>query len=158
MYTHRIHKNLMVNEITVNTSVPLKIKLHQNCRYGITGIIGIIKETEIENLSRQSACIVWTKVLDTNDIEKSSQMQGFRYLVIMTTNLTTENPKGAYIKYVVGGRGTGGGFYNFFRKFFIAQETIDLHISWPSNFFQKIFHGPSHQFSCLRLTCSSISG
>ena len=158
MYTHRIHKNLMVHEITVNTSVPLKIKLHQNCRYGIIGIIGIIKETEIENLSRQSAFIVWTKVLDTIDIEKSPQMQSFRYLVIMTTNLTTENPKGAYIKYVGGRRGGGGGFYKFFGKFFVAQDTVDLHISWPSNFFQKTFHDPSHQFCCLRLTCSSISG
>ena len=106
----------MVHEITVNTSVPLKIKLHQNCRYGIIGIIGIIKETEIENLSRQSAFIVWTKVLDTIDIEKSPQMQSFRYLVIMTTNLTTENPNGAHIKYVGGGRGAEG-FTNFSESF-----------------------------------------
>ena len=64
--------------------------------------------------------------------------------------------KGAYIKYV--GRGTGG-FYKFFRKFFIAQETIDLNISWPSNLFRKYFMPlPSILVSYLRLPCSSISG
>ena len=34
--------------------------------------------------------------------------------------------KGAYIKYVGGGP---GGFYKFFKKYFVAQETIDLNIS-----------------------------
>ena len=33
--------------------------------------------------------------------------------------------KGAYIKYVGGGT---GGFYKFFRKFFVAQVTIGLNI------------------------------
>ena len=47
--------------------------------------------------------------------------------------------KGAYIKYVGGG---AGGFYKFFKKCFIAQETIDLNISWPSNFFRKYFMAP----------------
>ena len=51
--------------------------------------------------------------------------------------------RGAYIKYVGGG---ARGFYKFFKKKFVAQETIGLNISWPSNFFQKIFHGPSHHF------------
>ena len=54
--------------------------------------------------------------------------------------------KGPYIKYVGGGAGR---FYKFFKKLFVAQETMDLNISRPSNFFQKIFHGPSHQFQFL---------
>ena len=41
--------------------------------------------------------------------------------------------KGAYIKYVGGGRG----FYKFFRKHSVAQGTIELNISWLSNLFQK---------------------
>ena len=67
---------------------------------------------------------------------------------------------GAYIKYV-GGRGGGvvGGSYKFFKKKFVAQETIDLKISWPSNFFKKYFMAPPIKFSFLfKLTCSSISG
>ena len=32
-----------------------------------------------------------------------------------------------------------GRFYNFFKKHFVAQETIDLNIPWPSNFFKKHF-------------------
>ena len=54
--------------------------------------------------------------------------------------------KGAYIKYVGGG---AGGFCKFFKKNFVAQETIDLNISWPL---------PSILVPYLRLTCSSISG
>ena len=54
--------------------------------------------------------------------------------------------KGAYIKYV----GVGaGGFYKFFKKSFLAQETIDLNISWPSNFFRKYFMAPPINFSFL---------
>ena len=41
--------------------------------------------------------------------------------------------KGAYIKYVGGG---AEGFYKFFKKFFVAQETIELNISWRSSFFR----------------------
>ena len=33
-----------------------------------------------------------------------------------------------------------------FQKKFVAQETIDLNILCPSNFFWKMFLGPSHQF------------
>ena len=54
--------------------------------------------------------------------------------------------KGAYIKYV---RGGAGGFYKFFKKIFVAQETIDLNISWPSNFFRKYFMTPPINFSFL---------
>ena len=54
--------------------------------------------------------------------------------------------KGAYIKYVGGGP---GGFYKFFKKYFVAQETIDLNISWPSNFFRKYFMAPPINFSFL---------
>ena len=62
--------------------------------------------------------------------------------------------KGAYIKYV---GGEAGGFYKFFKKYFIAQETIDLNISWPSDFFEKYFMA-SILVPYLRLACSSISG
>ena len=41
------------------------------------------------------------------------------------------------------------GLYKFFRKFFVAQETIDLTISWPSNFFRKYFMVPPINFSLL---------
>lgn len=112
IYTHRNRKNLMVNEIIVNTSVPLRINLHQNYKESndfdfkhfetkhtnSKGVIGITKETEVENLSRQSACIVWTKAPDTINIEKSSETQTFRYLAIVTTNLTTKNPEATAAK------------------------------------------------------------
>ena len=54
--------------------------------------------------------------------------------------------KGAYIKYVGGG---AGGFYKFFKNIFVAQETIDLNILWPSNFFGKYFMAPLINFSFL---------
>ena len=57
--------------------------------------------------------------------------------------LADEENKRAYIKYVGGG---AGGFYKFVRKFFIAQENIDLNISWPSNFFRKYFMAPPINF------------
>ena len=59
--------------------------------------------------------------------------------------------KAAYIKYVGGGP---EGFYKFFKKPFLAQETIDLNIPWPSNYFRKYFMTPPINFSfCyLRLT------
>ena len=49
--------------------------------------------------------------------------------------------KGAYIKYV---RGGAEGFYNFFQKKlnFVAQETIDINFSRPSNFFRKYVMAP----------------
>ena len=56
------------------------------------------------------------------------------------------NNKRAYIKYV----GVGAaGFYKFFKKFFVAQETIDLNITWPSNFFRKYFMTLPINFSFL---------
>ena len=54
--------------------------------------------------------------------------------------------KGAYIKYVGGGAGE---FYKFFKKFFVAQETIGLNISWPRNFFKKYFMAPPINYSFL---------
>ena len=59
-------------------------------------------------------------------------------------NFSKRFDKGVHIKYV--GEGTGG-FYNFFRKCFVIQETIDLNISWPSNFFRKYFMAPPINFS-----------
>ena len=53
---------------------------------------------------------------------------------------------------VGGGRGSGG-FYKFLKKFFVAQETIDLNISWPSNFFEKYFMAPPINFSFLFKAC-----
>ena len=38
-------------------------------------------------------------------------------------------------------------FYKFFKKYFVAQETIDLNMSWPSNFFRKYFMAPLIIFS-----------
>ena len=52
--------------------------------------------------------------------------------------------KGAYIKYVGGG---AGGFYKFFKKSVVAQETIDLDTSRTSNFFRKYFMAPPINFS-----------
>ena len=43
----------------------------------------------------------------------------------------------------------GGGFYKFFQKYFLAQETIDLNISWPSNSFRKYFMALPIDFSFL---------
>ena len=54
--------------------------------------------------------------------------------------------KGAYIKYLAR---LAGGFYQFFKNTFAAQETIDLNISWPSNFFRKYFMAPPINFSFL---------
>ena len=63
---------------------------------------------------------------------------------------------GSNIKYV---GGESGRCYEFFKKYFVPQETIDLNISWPSNFFRKYFMAPpSILVSYLRLTFSSISG
>ena len=54
--------------------------------------------------------------------------------------------KGAYIKYV-GGEGPEG-FTNF-SKNFVAQETTDLNLSWPSSFLRKYFMAPPINFSFL---------
>ena len=64
--------------------------------------------------------------------------------------------KEAYIKYVGGGGGrrAAGEFYNFFKKYFAAQDTIDLNISWPIN----VSWPPPILVSYLRLICNSISG
>ena len=52
--------------------------------------------------------------------------------------------KGANIKYVGGEEES---FTNFSKKKFVAQESIDLNISCPSNFFRKYFMAPSINFS-----------
>ena len=54
--------------------------------------------------------------------------------------------KGGYIMYVGGGT---GGFYKFFKKYFVAQGTIDLNISWTSISFEKYFMAPPINFSSL---------
>ena len=70
--------------------------------------------------------------------------------------------QGAYIKYVAGG---GRRVYKFFKKYFVAQESIDLNISWSSNFFRKYFMAPPINFSflfkaylqqCFRVVLSNI--
>ena len=63
--------------------------------------------------------------------------------VLRLTNIWT---LGVYIKYVGGGT---GGFYKFFKKYFVAQDTIDLNILWPSYFFRKYFMASSINFSFL---------
>ena len=50
------------------------------------------------------------------------------------------------IKYVGAG---AGGVYKFFKKIFIAQESIDLKILWSSNFFRKYFMARPINFSFL---------
>ena len=57
-----------------------------------------------------------------------------------------EHLLGTIIKHV---GGAAGGFYKFFKKFFVAQETIDLNISRPSSFFRKYFMAPLINFSFL---------
>ena len=58
-----------------------------------------------------------------------------------------------------GGGGWGRRVLQISKRIFVAQETINLNISWPSNFFREYFMAPSRQFdSYLRLNCSSISG
>ena len=67
--------------------------------------------------------------------------------------------KASYIKYVggEGGRG-GGGFYKFFKRNFVAQETIDLNIYGPVSFSENSsWPLPSILVSYLSLTCSGIS-
>ena len=54
--------------------------------------------------------------------------------------------KGVYIKYA--GEGVGG-FYKFFKKKIVAQETIDLNISCPRNFFRKYFMAPPINYNFL---------
>ena len=88
-----------------------------------------------------------------------NQLSGFNMVwtfILRQVKRILSQYKGAYIKYV--GEGAGE-FYKFFKKFFVAQETIDLNISWPSNFFRKYFMVPpiSILVSYLRLTCSSTS-
>ena len=56
--------------------------------------------------------------------------------------------KGPYVKYVGGGWGTEG-LTNFSKNIFVVQETIDLNISWPINFFGKYFMDPPMNFSFL---------
>ena len=47
------------------------------------------------------------------------------------------------------GGGGGGGFLKFFKKNFVAQEIIELNVSWPSHFFGKCFMAPPVDFSFL---------
>ena len=56
--------------------------------------------------------------------------------------------KGAYIMYL---GGEPKGFTNFSKKKkkFVPQETRDLNLSWPSNFFGRYFMGPPINFSFL---------
>ena len=54
--------------------------------------------------------------------------------------------KGPYIKYLGGG---AGGFYEFLKKYFVAQETIDLNIPWPNDVFRNCFMTPPINFSFL---------
>ena len=62
----------------------------------------------------------------------------------------TCSSKEVYIKYVGEGGGEGAeGFTNFSKKYFLAQETIDLNTSWPNNFFGKYFIAPPINFSFL---------
>ena len=58
-----------------------------------------------------------------------------------------------YTKYVGGGgevgRGEGGGFYKFYKKYLVAHGIKDLNISWSSRFFIKNVLAPPINFSFL---------
>ena len=43
--------------------------------------------------------------------------------------------------------GEAVGFYKCFKKHFVAPGTVELNISWSSNFFKKYFMAPSVNFS-----------
>ena len=58
-----------------------------------------------------------------------------------------------YIKYVGGAEVGAESFKNFSKKKFVDQETIDLNISRPSNFFGKCFMAPPTNFSFLFIAC-----
>ena len=60
-----------------------------------------------------------------------------------------KNTKEVYTKYVGGGGGGVGRILKFFKKVFTAQETIDVNISWPSDFFKKYFMVPPTKISFL---------
>ena len=57
------------------------------------------------------------------------------------------------VLYYIGVREGAGGFYKFFKKDFIAQKTIELNISWPSNSEGKYFMAPPINFSFLFKAC-----
>ena len=61
-----------------------------------------------------------------------------------------------YIKYAGGG---GGGFYTFFKDYFVAQGTIERNTSWPSDIFKK-YSRPLQLIlvSHLSLDCRRIPG
>lgn len=54
------------------------------------------------------------------------------------------------MKYVEAG---AGDFYKFFKKYFVAQGTIKLNISWPSNFVEKYFMAQAINFSFFFKAC-----
>ena len=83
---------------------------------------------------------------DINAIESFVMKMYTKLSKISLTDFRIDMFKGAYIKYVGGGARR---FYKFFKKNFVAQETIDLNISWPSNFFRKYFMAPPINFSFL---------
>ena len=45
------------------------------------------------------------------------------------------------------GGGGSEGFYQFFKKYFVSQRTMELNISWPSKCFEKNFMTPTINFS-----------
>ena len=84
---------------------------------------------------------------DQDLIKQKVKKIDLQTIVILETMLFLFNLLlGSVIKYVGGG---AGGFYKIFKKIFVAQETIDLKISWPSNFFRQYFMAPPINFSFL---------
>ena len=99
-----------------------------------------------------SGVIVWERndnVLEAEiQLSDSSvyQVEGYRENILpllfeVSMKIFSER---VYIKYV---GGVAGGFYKFFKRYFVAQGTVELHISWSSNFFKKYFMSPPISFS-----------
>ena len=75
-------------------------------------------------------------VVDKKVIEKDVYSELVKKVNAIHTTGTSDLVKGVYIQYV---GGEDGGFYKFFKKYFVTQGTVELNISWPSNFFKKYF-------------------
>ena len=112
---------------------------------------------EEERQSDQFSCFIastYSKLWPSYNVETNEYGLTKKYLHLRERTLS------------IGGEGGGGGgFYKFFKKNFVAHETIDPNISWPSNFFRKCFMAPPINFSflskaylqqCFRVVLSNI--
>ena len=74
----------------------------------------------------------------------------YRYLMFFRNNISIFINKGYLRERTLSiQEGRTGGSYEFFKNNFVAQETVDLNISWPSKFFRKSFMAPPIIFKFL---------